>query len=153
VDLQSDALCGNDGACMEVGMKVDKKGKRNRHATAARRPAKPVDDPYEDDDIGDDNMLPLSIVRIWMDVVRSWRQCHRPACKRGRSCRGRYAQCVNERPPLKAPKNLEKDQRDGSRARAIMQRMLAERIEKDEETEAPQAAVPPRPAARRKRGA
>ena len=78
--------------------KADKKGKRNRHA--AQTPVKPRHDHDEDGDIGDDDMLPLSVVRIWMDVVRSWRRCRRPACKRGRSCRGRYAQCAGERPPL-----------------------------------------------------
>lgn len=75
----------------------------------------------------DPNAIPRDIMRVAMDVMNVWRECLRPACKRGRACRGGYVQCLDEGPPAKRSNNAEKDARDRARARAIFQRQLRER--------------------------
>lgn len=86
---------------------------------------KPMPGDYDDDD--DPYSVPQYVMRLAADVSSRWRRCHRPACKRGRACRGVYVQCDDERPPRKPSTNPEKDQRDEARAWAKFQRMLRER--------------------------
>ena len=108
--------------------------------------------PGDDDDDGDLDTLPLGIVRTAMDVMNIWRNCHRPACKRGRACRGRHVQCADERPPSTPSVNPEKDKRDKARAMAIFRRVLSERMALNVEAEPASPAVTrPRAASRKPR--
>lgn len=102
----------------------------------------------DEDDDSDENPLSKSILRKFMNVSESWRNCRRRTCKRGRGCRGREVQCASERPVREPPRNPDKAARDQARKMAIFQRMVRERLDavtrSQEQAAAPQAASPRR---------
>ncbi|HWV54804.1 hypothetical protein [Pseudorhodoplanes sp.] len=82
----------------------------------------------DENSASDENPISRRILRKIMDVSEAWRTCRRRICKRGRGCRGRDVQCASER-VVPVPRNPEKAARDQARNMALLQRMLAERLE------------------------